>query len=82
MNGAVYVQIWGKNFLASARALRMKRGRRKHKQTQAGNEGGKMLFTKTVSVLEWPNRSSDLNPVENLGRRLKVPLTTPKCHIS
>ena len=69
MNGAMYREILGDNFLPSVRALKMGRGwvfQHDNDPKLMAKATYEWLKKKHIKVLEWPIQSPDLNPIENL----------------
>ncbi len=70
MNGAMYREILSENLLPSARALKMKRGwvfQHDNDPKHSARATKEWLRKKHFKVLEWPNQSPDLNPIEIFG---------------
>ena len=69
MDGAVYRQILGENFLPLARILKMGLGWRfqyDNDPKHTAKATKEWLKKKHIKVLEWPSQSPDRNPIEQI----------------
>ena len=65
----MYREILANNLLPSVRALKMGGGwvfQHDNHQKNTARATKEWLCKKQLKVLEWPSRSPDLNPIENL----------------
>ena len=75
MDGVMYREILANNLIPSVRALKMGRVwvfQHDNDPKHTARATKEWLCKTHLKVLEWLSQSSDLNPIENLWRELKV----------